>query len=62
MLALLRDHASNEDYHGMFRAVLQEVLRQNKDFRNRLMEDLNFLSDAPEPPRWVAGKGKNIEE
>lgn len=61
-LALLREHASSEDYHGMFRAVLQEVLRQNKDFRNRLMDDMNFLSDAPEPPRWVAGKGKNIEE
>jgi transcriptional regulator with XRE-family HTH domain len=57
-LSLLRDHISNEDYHGMFRAVLQETLRQNEDFRTQLMDNLNLLIDNVEAPTWVPGKWK----
>lgn len=61
MLALLRDHVSDTDYHGMFRAVLQEVIRQDYDFRDRLTEKLKQFPPTPKPPIWVDNGKKTIE-
>ncbi len=57
-IALMRENTNCEDYQGMFRAVLQERLKEDEKFRNKLMDTLNWLTDQPQPPTWAAGKGK----
>ena len=55
LLLLRGSQTTDPDYQGMFRAILQEIIRKDDEFRQKMLDYLTIIPAGEGAPTWVPG-------